>query len=59
MKYTVRLKGRDRADKIIEADSYEREGDTYTFFRGKLLEKTPIATFELVREVEREDAAAK
>jgi hypothetical protein len=52
MKYTVtirRIRGKSTQNETItvEAERYERDGRTYTFFRGN----TPIATYENVQEV--------
>lgn len=39
---------RRRAVKTVEADTYERDGSTVTFIRGKL----PVATYSNVHTVE-------
>ncbi len=53
MKYKVKRwdsgpDGRIDQELVIEADSYQRDERTYTFFRGN----TPIGTYENVTQVE-------
>lgn len=53
MKYKVKRwdsgpNGRIDQELMIEADSYQRDGSTFTFYRGN----APIGTYEHVTQVE-------
>jgi hypothetical protein len=47
-RYDVEVNRRVDKELEIEADHYQRDGRTYTFFRGN----TPVGTYENVTQVE-------